>query len=32
VDEALIWHTVRHGLDALRGVANAELDQAGLEP
>jgi uncharacterized protein with HEPN domain len=26
VDEALIWHTVRQGLAALRGVAAAELD------
>lgn len=27
VDEALIWHTVRDGLGALRSVAMAELDQ-----
>src|ERR1017187_6928484 len=26
VDEALIWHTVRHDLAALRGVATAEFD------
>jgi uncharacterized protein with HEPN domain len=25
VDESLIWHTVRHDLAALRGVAAAEL-------
>jgi len=25
VDETLIWHTVRHDLRALRGVAAAEL-------
>ena len=25
VDEALVWHTARHGLDALRGVATMEL-------
>ncbi len=27
VDEALIWHTVRHDLAALRGVAAAEFDR-----
>jgi uncharacterized protein with HEPN domain len=27
VDEALIWHTVRHGLAALRGVAAEEFDR-----
>ena len=27
VDEALVWHTVRQSLLALRGVAMAELDQ-----
>jgi uncharacterized protein with HEPN domain len=27
VDETLIWHTVRQGLGALRGVAASELDQ-----
>lgn len=27
VDEALIWHTVRHGLIALRNVAAGELHQ-----
>src|ERR1017187_6799780 len=26
VDEVLIWHTVRHDLAALRGVATAEFD------
>jgi uncharacterized protein with HEPN domain len=30
VDEALIWHTVRHGLVALRGVATAEFER--LQP
>ena len=27
VDEALIWHTIRHELAALRGVATAEFDR-----
>ncbi len=27
VDEMLIWHTVREGLGALRGMATAELGQ-----
>ena len=27
VDEALVWHTARHGLTALRSVATAEIDQ-----
>jgi uncharacterized protein with HEPN domain len=30
VDEALIWHTVRHGLATLRGVATAEFES--LQP
>jgi uncharacterized protein with HEPN domain len=34
VDEALIWHTVRHGLASLRSVADGELLrlQADLPP
>ena len=34
VDEALIWHTVRHGLAALRSVADEEFRhlQADLPP
>ena len=28
VDERLIWHTVRHDLAALRGVASMELERA----
>ena len=32
VDEALIWHTVRHDLGALRGVAAAELERERLQP
>ena len=32
VDEALIWHTVRHDLDVLRSVAAAELDRLGAAP
>ena len=34
VDEALIWHTVRHGLAALRSVAEEEFLrlQADLPP
>ncbi len=32
VDEALIWHTVRHDLHLLRSVAAAELDQLRIEP
>jgi uncharacterized protein with HEPN domain len=27
VDETLIWHTVKRGLAALRGMATTELDQ-----
>ena len=30
VDEALIWHTTRHDLAALRSVAEEELSRGGL--
>ena len=29
VDDALIWHTVKHGLDRLDNAARIELDQLG---
>jgi uncharacterized protein with HEPN domain len=29
VDEALIWHTIQRGLDALRSMAAAELEREG---
>jgi uncharacterized protein with HEPN domain len=32
VDEALIWHTVRHGLAALRGVAEDEMRHSQADP
>jgi uncharacterized protein with HEPN domain len=32
VDNALIWHTVHHGLDTLRRVTTTELERAGLGP
>ena len=32
VDEVLIWHTVRHSLAALRGVAIAEFDRLHSTP
>jgi uncharacterized protein with HEPN domain len=32
VDEALIWHTVRHDLGVLRSAAAAELDRLGMAP
>jgi hypothetical protein len=30
LDEGLIWHTVRHDLGALRGVAAVELERPRL--
>jgi uncharacterized protein with HEPN domain len=32
VDEALVWHTVRHDLRALRSVSEAELDRLRTAP
>jgi hypothetical protein len=32
VDENLIWHTVRHDLAALRGVAVIELERIHATP
>jgi uncharacterized protein with HEPN domain len=32
IDEALIWHTAKHGLGALRTAAEAEINRTTLEP
>jgi len=32
LDEAPIWHTIRHDLAALRGVATAEFDRVQSKP
>lgn len=29
VDDVLVWHTVKHSLDALRAAVRAELERAG---
>lgn len=32
VDDEMIWHTARHGLDVLRGIVAAELERAKQDP
>jgi uncharacterized protein with HEPN domain len=32
VDEAMIWHTLRHSLAALRSVAAAEIQRLDSKP